>query len=151
MISHPDARPNHLVPADEVMTGAELRTVTDALGLAHVDLARMLEVHERTIRSWMTGRDQIPEWVRLTVEDWEARTTDEVENVVGMFRDRPGDPVLPVWTDNDEMWSVMPRLHPFPARWWRHVVYRAATELPGARIEPWSSDWGEDSDAEKLV
>ena len=53
------------------MTGAELAVRRHLIGLTPDELADVLDVNPRTVRSWESGRDRIP-----------ARIPDEVEALV---------------------------------------------------------------------
>lgn len=117
----------------ERMDPGELRMVREALGLTLSHLAGMLGVREDTLRRWEVGREPIPHRVREEVEAIERDTAAAVGEVVAALRDAR-DPVVRVYRSDAEMHAARPDLAHLPARWWRHVVYRAATEVPGVVI-----------------
>lgn len=121
------------VPADEVMTAAELRVITEYLGIDQTSMARMLDVADRSVRRWIAGTAPIPDGVRVWVERIEAATADAVGQVLAAIMDEP-DPVLIVYRTDEEMWGERPDSEPMPARWWRMVAARAAHEAPGLTI-----------------
>lgn len=122
---------------DEYMTAAELRCAMDYLGLAQDDLARLLDVEERTVRRWLQGpvrnrANRIPTNVRLSIEDLEDRTAQAVGALVEELKGSTDVEVIVHRTD-DELWADHP-VYPLPARWWRHIAMRAATEVPGVAM-----------------
>lgn len=120
------------MPEDERMTPAELRVVREFLGLSPEWLADHLKVSARTVRHWEAGKYVIPDGVRLTVEDLEARTGDFISNLVEKLMDLP-DPVLITYRSDAEYRAADPE-GPFPASWHRAVVARIAQEVPGLSI-----------------
>lgn len=119
---------------DEPMTAAELRVVTEWLGLRQRDIAAILDVHERTVRSWLAGRYTIPEGVREHIEQIETATGAAVGELVSALQDARDPAVLAYRTDGD-LWAARPEARPYPAGWWRMVIARAVTEVPGVKID----------------
>jgi transcriptional regulator with XRE-family HTH domain len=118
---------------DGRMTGGELQTVREFLGLTGDALAGLLGVNPRTVRSWESGRDPIPERVRGDVEQIEADTAAAVGVVVAALNDAR-DPAITVYRTDDELHEARPDMGHLTARWWRHVVARACQEVPGVVI-----------------
>ena len=116
------------------MDGGELQTVREFLGLTIESLAGMLRVNPRTIRSWEAGRDPIPERIRDEIAEIEAITAQAVTELVDALR---RDPVVAVYRRDEDMHASRPDTGHLPARWWRHVVARAAHEVPGVDIVTW--------------
>jgi DNA-binding XRE family transcriptional regulator len=119
--------------ADERMSAGELQTVREYLGLSGDALAVMLSVAPRTLRSWESGRDLIPDRVRDEVAQIEADTARVVGEVVSALKDM-GDPAMVVYRTDADMHAARPDTEHLTARWWRHVVARAAHEVPGVEI-----------------
>lgn len=115
------------------MDPGELQTVREYLGLTTQALASMLNVRHDTYRRWESGRDPIPERVREEVEDVEEYTARAVDDVVQALMDSP-DPAVAVYRTDEQMHAARPDLAHLPARWWRHVAYRAADFVPGVVI-----------------
>ena len=115
------------------MDPGELQTVREALGLTTRHLAAILDVRDDTVRRWETGRDAIPVRVREEVESIEQDTAAAVAELVAALR-HARDPAVLVYRTDAEMHTARPDLAHLPARWWRHVVYRAVTEVPGVTI-----------------
>lgn len=123
------------------MTGGELQTVREYLGLTGDALAAILEVDPRTLRAWESGRYPIPARprdpfkrpVREVIEDLEAYTAAAVGEVVAALQDA-SDPAVVVYRDDADLAAARPDAAHLGARWWRHVVARAAHEVPGVTI-----------------
>lgn len=115
------------------MTDADLRVTMRGLGLTPLSLARILGVTAHTVRHWTHGRYQIPEGVRAEVEQIEAATAATVGSLVDALNDAD-NPTLTAYWDDAALWDAHPEVLPLPAAWWDTVVYRAASEVPGADI-----------------
>ena len=122
------------LPEDERMTPAELRVITEWLGLRQRDVAGILGVDERTVRSWLAGKHPIPDGVRLEIEAVEERAALAVGEVVAGLRD-VADVTATVYRTDGDLWERRPDTHPLPASWWRMVVARAMHEVPGVAVE----------------
>lgn len=115
------------------MDGGELQMVREYLGLTIESLAGMLQVNPRTVRSWESGRDSIPERIRIEVESVEAATAQAVGELVAALNNAR-DPAVVVYRRDEDMHAARPDTAHLPARWWRHVVARACEEVPGVEI-----------------
>ena len=118
--------------ADRMDPGA-LQTVREYLGLTTEALAGMLGVREDTYRRWESGREPVPVRVREEVEDVEEYTARAVDDIVRALMDAR-DPAVAVYRTDAQMHAARPDLSHLPARWWRHVVYRAVDRVPGVAI-----------------
>src|SRR5690606_31946526 len=114
----------------------ELQTVREFLGLTIESLAGMLRVNPRTIRSWEAGRDPIPERIRDEIAEIEAMTARAVGELVDALQNAR-NPAVVVYRRDEDMHAERPDMAHLPARWWRHVVARAAHEVPGVEIVTW--------------
>lgn len=121
------------LPMSEAMSAGELRTVIDALGLSQQDVARILDVQDRSVRRWLAGTHPIPDVARVMIEAAEQATAAGADEIASACMDVP-DPVMVVPRTDDELWEQRPDMRPYPARWYRHMVYRAAEDVPGLRI-----------------
>ena len=136
----------------ERMTGGELQTVRESLGLSQATLAALLQVREDTVAHWERGRDPIPERVRLQVEELERMTDATVRQVVETLKDAQ-DPSVVVYRTAKDVPADRPDVARMGARWWRHVVYRATRGVSGVvigtpkELEAWkkarqAEEWG---------
>lgn len=113
--------------SEEQMSAAEFRAVREHLGLTVEWAAKHLDVTDRTIRSWETGRHRVPAGVRDELEHWQDQAAAAVDQVVDTAMDAP-DPVVRVPLRDEDAPA------PWPARWWRQVAMRAVDEVPGLRL-----------------
>lgn len=122
-----------VVPADEVMSPAEFRVVREFLGFSVEAMAAYLDVSDRTVRYWESGKYAIPDGVRLAVEDLEERTGVFVGGVVDQLMDLP-EPTVLTYRSDREYRAAHPEAG-LPAAWHRAVIARVALEVHGLRIE----------------
>lgn len=117
------------------MPGGELQTIRDGLGLTQEDLATLLGVRDETVRFWERGKDPIPYRVPDEIAKIEAYTADVVTHVIEQLNDAP-DAMIAVYRGDEEFAAHRPDLaeQGYTPRWWRHVVYRVAHEVPGLII-----------------
>ena len=120
-------------PEEERMDPGELQTTREALGLTTEALAGMLGVRDDTYRRWESGREPIPYRVSEEVEVVEEYTARAVDEIVATLEDAR-DPAVVVYRTDAQMHAARPDTAHLPARWWRHVVYRAAERVPGVAI-----------------
>jgi len=120
------------------MTGGELQTIREYLGLTVEILAAELGVHPDTVCSWESGRDPVTERARSAVLGLEHQTASAVDDLVAELQDAEPRRVA-VYRTTEEMAADLPDVARLGARWWRHVVARAAHEVPfvviGTRAE----------------
>lgn len=120
------------MPEDERMAGVELKMVREWLALSGQELADLLDVNARTVRSWEQGRDPIPDSVRLEVERMENVTAQAVTAGIEALMDLPEPTVLTY--QNDSQYREREPESTWPASWHRRVVARIAQEVPGLAI-----------------
>lgn len=118
---------------DDRMTGVELLSVREYLGLTREELAALLHVSPSTERFWEIARTPIPFGVREEVEQIEQSTAQAVTALVEALKDAP-EAAIAVYRTTAEMHAARPDTRHLPARWWRHVAMRAAHEIPGVEI-----------------
>lgn len=115
------------------MTGGEMQTIREYLGLTLDTLASILHVREDTLRKWEAGKDPIPYRIPDEIDRIEALTSDAIDDLVSGINDSP-DPYVIVYRTDDDMLAARPEFGHLGARWWRHVAARAAYEVPGLAI-----------------
>lgn len=120
------------MPEDERMTGVELKTVREWLGLPGDWLARHLDVTPRSVRHWEAGRSAIPDGIRLEVEHLEALTAQAVTVGVEALMDAREPVVMTYYSD--EQYREREPGTTWPAAWHRRVVARIAQEVPALVI-----------------
>ena len=115
------------------MTGGELQTVREYLGLTLDALAGILGVRPDTVRRWESGREAVPYRVGDEVAVIENATAAAVDELVRALHDAR-DPAVVVYRTDAELHAARPDTAHLTARWWRHVVARAAEDVPGVII-----------------
>lgn len=109
----------------ERMNPGEFQCTREFLGMTIDQLAAMLDVDPRTLRSWESGAFRIPETARVKLAAIEAATSNAVEKAAG--RD-----VVEVHRGAGENLTGIEAT--FGERWWRHVAYRARQANPNLVI-----------------
>lgn len=120
------------MPEDERMTGVELKTIREWLGVSGDWLAAHLDVSSRTVRHWEAGRNATPDGVRLEVERLEAVTAQYVAAGVEALTGA-SDPAVVTYYSDEQYRHAHPEQE-WPATWHRRVVARIAQEVPGLVI-----------------
>jgi len=90
-------------------------------------------VRHDTVRRWESGKERVPVRVREEVETVEADTARAVGELVDALNDAR-DPAVVVYRTDADLHSARPDAAHLTARWWRHVVARAAHEVPSLVI-----------------
>lgn len=91
------------------MTGAELKTLREALGLSAAWLARSSSVKERTISYWEAGAAPVPEDVAQKIVDMKALADGLFSNFSQMLKTaQPGKTVLLRYRTNADLWESQP-------------------------------------------
>lgn len=131
------------------MTDAELRVVREHLGLTTRWLADHLSVAERSIHRWENGDRDVPDGVRVAVEDLERVTAELVTAAVGACSDARDPGMLTYRSDID--YRAAHPVQPWPASWHRALVARVAQEVPGLEINYWSADMTQNPDTKITI
>lgn len=118
---------------DALMTGAEVRVITEFIGLRQNDVATLLNVSLRTVRHWLAEKYTVPGGVTRDIARMEDQTADAVETLIRELRATP-DPVAVVYRTEEGLWAARPGSSPYPVGWWRMVVARAVQEVDNVEI-----------------
>lgn len=119
--------------------GARMRCLRDYLGLDPDGFAAELGVSPRSVKSWESGRDPIPEGIWPLIDAVEDRADEAVSALVEQADG--GGLRVPVWRGD------APKA-PMRASMWRMVVARAMAQNPA--IEPVFPEDAESDDREVL-
>jgi len=127
-------------PIIAAMTGAELRTMREYLGLSSLWLARYLKVNERKVTRWEMGELPIPDGVAAEVDDLYDEANAKVDELVAKYRpivqEHSGQDVeIVTYRTDDEYWRETNQpgvgIDRLPARWHRMICARVADQVPG--------------------
>lgn len=120
---------------DDRMSGLELQTIREYLGINIKSLAAILAVERTTIYKWEAGVEPIPYEVIDSLDAVEYTTILETDKLVASLIAMTRPEVVVYATDAGlhEARPDIAELH-LNARWWRHVVARACYKLYGVRI-----------------
>ena len=119
------------------MSDAEFRCLREWLGLTTRWLADHLDVAERTVHRWEAGVSPIPAGVAAELLRLSEVTYDALNGLVDQLLDLPDPGVITYRTDAD--FAQDQPQSDWPASWHRALCARVADEVPGLRIEFWSS------------
>ena len=123
------------------MSGAEMRSLVESIGLTRRDVHRLLEVSESSVSRWWAGHASIPTGVADHVHAWVARSADLVDELTRQLHDSGK---VPVYVTDDELTAVRPDLAPFGAMFHRVAAARALDAIgpEGGTGEAPSLTWG---------
>lgn len=117
------------------MTGAEMRTTREYLGLSTNWLARWLNVGQRKIFRWEADELTIPNGVVGQLDDLYDEAAAIVELWVAWLR--PQMPAkLVTWRTDEDYWQAVPPTGAdrYPAQWHRAICARIIDQLPGIQL-----------------
>lgn len=112
------------------MSGAELQSIREYLGLTGDRLADVLDVAPRTVRYWEAGQYPIPDGVRDEVAQLVAHTDRAVTRLTRklLLTDDPARLIVTTYRTDAQLTAAEPVHARLGARWWRHVVARAVLD-----------------------
>lgn len=122
-----------------VLTGVALKAIREGLSVNTDWLGDYLSVSGRQVRNWEAGRYAIPPAVRNELDELQRVTDQAVADHITHATDQNNAaPTLVTYSDDADYHAAVEQ-QPFPhvrmpASWHRGIVYRAATQLPGAYI-----------------
>lgn len=131
---------------EDPLTAAELRVAREYLGMTGDQLAKLLGVNPRTLRSWEQGRDGVPGRIRPEIAELKAAADQAVADMVTAYNDGDAEALLTYRSDEEFSAAQKAGLHRYwngSASWHRQVTARAAAQT-GARI-----DYVEETDADE--
>lgn len=108
------------------MTGAEMRALTEMLGLNVAFLSKRWDSTESTVKNWMKGSHEIPEWAAEDVVRMVNETSQRLDQLVDKLA--AGDELQTYRTDF-EYHEQVGEDAPYNASWHRTLCARAADEV----------------------
>jgi hypothetical protein len=128
------------------MSGPELKSMREYLGLTTTWLAAFVSIGERRIQRMEVGQEEIiPDEIAGPLDDIYEETNEMVDRLVGKYKRllETRDTVeFPVYRDDGEYRRANPAAR-YPARWHRMVARRLADAAPGVVLvykEPYRVD-----------
>lgn len=121
-------------PVGPGMTDAELRVVLRGLGLTQEDLAEAIPVQLRTVRRWLSGETEVPEWLSKWLEEFEDETDAVVGRLMAEMRAKVAageQPVIETYRSDEECRRDYPGK---PAGWHQAVAYRVSNAVADVRV-----------------
>ena len=120
------------------MTGAEMQTYREFLGLSRGWLAQDLQMGERRMMRMEAGQERIPNALVSKLDDIAAYTRDTVTDMIAQYRRKskrtPGEDVFIRSYKTDEAYAATPGYSGYPAKWHRMCCARVNEAVPGLVI-----------------
>lgn len=117
------------------MTGAEMQTTREFLGLTRGWLANDLQMGERRMMRMEAGQESIPDALVARLDDVAAHTKEVVSDLIAKYRRAikrsPGEDVFIQTYKTDEAFAESPDWPGYPAKWHRMCCARVVDAVPG--------------------
>lgn len=111
------------------MTGAELRTIRDSLGLSAEQVAGMAGVRNRTVYRWEVGDWPVPDDVATALRDLDAQIERAAQDAIGRATGRADGVVLVRYRDADDLARYRPDMAHLPPCVHGALIDRVRREL----------------------
>ncbi|MEH6347444.1 MAG: helix-turn-helix domain-containing protein [Bermanella sp.] len=107
------------------MSAAEFKTLREAVGLSISTLVKVIDVDERSIRKWESGKKKVPQDVFEKVVAIDKLLTDTANEEIEKFKAAPTDSVvLQRFIDEDDLHEEHPEFEGLPIMSYGAMVYR---------------------------
>ena len=107
------------------MSAAEFKTLREAVGLSISTLVKVIDVDERSIRKWESGKKKVPQDVFEKVVAIDKLLTDTANDAIEKFKQAPTDSVtLYRFIDEDDLHEAHPEFEELPIMSYGAMVYR---------------------------
>ena len=120
------------------MTGAEMQTAREFLGLTRGWIADDLQINERRMMRMEADKERIPDAVVARLDEIAAQTKEYVTDLVAKYRrllkKRPEDDVFIHSYRTDEDYEASSEYRGFPAKWHRMVCARVCEAVQGLGV-----------------
>lgn len=120
------------------MTGAELKTLRESLGLSVQWLADRTGVGQRTVSYWETGKNAVPDDVSQLIGELDRALKRAVSEAVVQCRrltethGKPQDVVLRRYRGDANLWAGRPDMAGLPVAYHAAILTRVKDELQAA-------------------
>lgn len=117
------------------MHPAEFKTLREAIGLSISTLVKVIDVDERSIRKWESGKKKLPLDVIEQVVAIEQLITDTANKAFEDFKKSPQDPViLQRYVEEEDYLNAHPEFEGLPITSYGVVLFRLRQKLMDAQI-----------------
>ena len=107
------------------MSAAEFKTLREAVGLSISTLVKVIDVDERSIRKWESGKKKVPQDVFERVVAIDKLITDTANDEITKFKADPQDAVvLYRFIDEDDLHEQHPEFIGLPIMSYGAMIYR---------------------------
>ena len=107
------------------MSAAEFKTLREAVGLSISTLVKVIDVDERSIRKWESGKKKVPQDVFEKVVAIDKLLTDTANSEIEKFKTSPTDSVvLHRFIDEDDLHEQHPEFIGLPIMSYGAMIYR---------------------------
>ncbi len=107
------------------MSAAEFKTLREAVGLSISTLVKVIDVDERSIRKWESGKKKVPQDVFEKVVAIDKLITDTANNEIAQFKTAPKDAVILYrFIDEDDLHEQHPEFESLPIMSYGAMIYR---------------------------
>jgi hypothetical protein len=131
------------------MTGAEMQTAREFLGLTRGWLGNDLQMGERRMMRMEAGQERIPDALVARLDDVSAHTKDVVSDMISTYRRavkrNPGEDVFIQTYKTDEAFALSDDWPGYPAKWHRMCCARVMDAVPGVVLTYSKVDDAEDA------
>jgi len=107
------------------MSAAEFKTLREAVGLSISTLVKVIDVDERSIRKWESGKKKVPQDVFEKVVAIDQLITDTANAEIEKFKQAPTDSVvLYRFIDEDDLHEQHSEFEGLPIMSYGAMIYR---------------------------
>ena len=107
------------------MSAAEFKTLREAVGLSISTLVKVIDVDERSIRKWESGKKKVPQDVFDKVVAIDKLLTDTANQEIEAFKTAPQDAVtLYRFIEEDDLHVQHPEFAGLPIMTYGAMIYR---------------------------
>ena len=118
------------------MSAAEFKTLREAVGLSISTLVKVIDVDERSIRKWESGKKKVPQDVFDQVEAIDQLISKTANDQFESLKATTDEPVvLYRFIDEDDLYEAHPEFEGLPIMSYGAVVYRLRQKLLDAGLK----------------
>lgn len=137
-----------MVDSLPAMTGAEMQTTREFLGLTRGWLANDLQMGERRMMRMEADQERIPDALVSRLDDVAAHTKEVVSDMIARYRRaakrNPGEDLFIQTYKTDEGYAASSEWMGYPAKWHRMCCARVCEAVPGVILTYDDVDAGAD-------